>query len=100
MAAVPTPEFAPSTNTVSPGLMLQRPTSMCHAVTNTSGMLASSSNEYLEVCGTGNTFARGTAISSQLPPSFAYPKTENCGQKFCFPAMHFSQTLQKFMGAS
>ena len=37
---MPTPELAPSTSTVCPGRTPASPTSMCHAVTKTSGTLA------------------------------------------------------------
>src|SRR5580704_9639248 len=55
MAAIPTPELAPSTSTVCPGRTPARVTSMCHAVTKTSGTLAAWLKS--SVSGMGITFA-------------------------------------------
>ena len=60
--AEPTPEPPACTRTLSPGLTPQRATSMCPAVTKTSGTQAATTKERFS--GFGMRFTPGTAMNS------------------------------------
>ena len=62
LGAVPTPDPAACTSTVSPTFSAARDTSMCHAVRNETGIAAPSSNE--SDPGRGRRFRAGTATYS------------------------------------
>ncbi len=93
--AIPTPLVPPIINTVWPGIILARPTSMCHAVIPTIEMAAASSNETFS--GSFATFTSGRCVYWAKPPHSGpvwNPHMFLSLQSYSLPAVHCSHILQ------
>src|SRR5207237_1277400 len=93
IAAVPTPAPAPRIKTSSPGRMLPLLTIMLHAVRNTSGAAAASSND--SESGIGRTTCAGTLTSWAYAPSAAQniDMVDRCGVDL---NNHFAAASRRF----
>ena len=99
MAALPTPDPPACTSTVSAGRTSARATSMCHAVSMSSGSAAASAND--NAGGLRIRLRMGTAIFSAQPPWRVSPKMPwSLWQSGSLPERQATQSPQEYPGAT